>query len=180
MCASGQATSYTTTPPSTATLVCERVNWRVEWCSVVFSDESRFCLCASDGRTCVRHRPRESHLPVCIHLEHTGLSSGFMVWGAIIYNSQSHLVFLKGEINSTHYIAQVVNPVLLPVIQQKGDVLFQHDNERSHMAAAMQHALYGIKPGWGQWIFSEHKNPEYDFLQKGNKAIGPVSYIYGT
>ena len=30
----------------------------------------------------------------------------------------------------------------------------------------------GFDPG-------EHKNPEYDFLWKGSKAVGPVSYIYG-
>ena len=33
----------------------------------------------------------------------------------------------------------------------------------------------GFKPGQGRWIFSEHKNPEYDFLRTGNKAVGPVS-----
>ena len=33
----------------------------------------------------------------------------------------------------------------------------------------------GFKPGRGQWIFSELKNPEHDFLQKGSKAMGPVS-----
>ena len=38
----------------------------------------------------------------------------------------------------------------------------------------------GSKPGRGQWIFSELKNPEYDFLRKGSKAVGPVSYIYDT
>ena len=30
-------------------------------------------------------------------------------------------------------------------------------------------------PGRGRWIFSEHKNPEYDFFQKGSKAVGPMS-----
>ena len=35
--------------------------------------------------------------------------------------------------------------------------------------------VHKFKPGWGQWIFSEHKNPEYDFPQKGSKAVGPVS-----
>ena len=44
---------------------CEIVDWRVEWRSVVFSDESRFCLYASDGRTRVRPRPDEHHLPEC-------------------------------------------------------------------------------------------------------------------
>ena len=30
-------------------------------------------------------------------------------------------------------------------------------------------------PGRGGWNFSEHKNPEYDFLRKGSKAVGPMS-----
>ena len=38
----------------------------------------------------------------------------------------------------------------------------------------------GFKPGWGRWIFSERKNPEYGFLRKGSKATGPASWIYGT
>ena len=33
----------------------------------------------------------------------------------------------------------------------------------------------GFKPGRGRWIFSERKNPEYDFLRKGSKTVGPVS-----
>ena len=33
----------------------------------------------------------------------------------------------------------------------------------------------GLVPGRGQWIFSERKNPEYDFLRKGSEAVGPVS-----
>ena len=32
----------------------------------------------------------------------------------------------------------------------------------------------GFKPGRGRWIFSKRKNPEYDFLRKGSKAVGPV------
>ena len=61
----------------------ERVDWRVGWRSVVFSEESRFCLYASDGRTRVRRGPGERHLPECISPRHKGLTSGFMVWGAI-------------------------------------------------------------------------------------------------
>ena len=33
----------------------------------------------------------------------------------------------------------------------------------------------GFDPSQGQWIFSERKNPEYDFLRKGSKAVGPIS-----
>ena len=32
----------------------------------------------------------------------------------------------------------------------------------------------GFKPSRGRWIFSEHNYPEYDFLRKGSKAVGPV------
>ena len=33
----------------------------------------------------------------------------------------------------------------------------------------------GFDPDRGRWIFSERKNSEYDFLQKGSKAAGPMS-----
>ena len=39
--------------------------------------------------------------------------------------------------------------------------------------------VHGFDPGRGRWIFSERKNPEYDFLRKGSKAVGSMSWIYG-
>ena len=59
----------------------ERVIWRVEWHSVAFTDENRFCLYASNGHSRVRSRPGERHLLECIHLRHTGSTSGFKMWG---------------------------------------------------------------------------------------------------
>ena len=35
--------------------------------------------------------------------------------------------------------------------------------------------VLGFDPGRGRGIFSERKNPEYGFLRKGSKAVGPVS-----
>ena len=32
----------------------------------------------------------------------------------------------------------------------------------------------GFDLGRGRWIFSEPKNPEYDFLRKGSQAVCPV------
>ena len=119
---------------------CERGNQSVKWCSVVFIDESRFCLYACNGHTLVWHRPGEHHLPECIHPRDTGPTSGFMVWGAISYNSRSHLVFPQDKVNSAPYTVQVVNPVLC----QDGDVLYQEDNTCPHAATATQHALHGV------------------------------------
>ena len=67
-------------PRQTRLLWCrERVDWRVEWRSVVFNDESRFCLYASDGHTRIRLRPGERHLPKCILQRHIDPTSCFMV-----------------------------------------------------------------------------------------------------
>ena len=57
--------------------------------------------------------------------------------GTISYNSLSHLVFLQVKGNSAQYNAQV----LLSFLRQEGDVLFQQDNARPHIAAATQRAL---------------------------------------
>jgi hypothetical protein len=32
----------------------------------------------------------------------------------------------------------------------------------------------------GRRIFNGDKNPQHDFLRKGNKAIGPMEYIYSV
>ena len=61
--------------------------------------------------------------------------------GAISYNSWSHLVFLQGKVNSVRYIAQVVNPMLLPFLRHEGDVLFQQDNSVPYTAAATKHVF---------------------------------------
>ena len=50
-------------------------------------------------------------------------------------------MFLQSKVNSACYIAQAVNPVLQPFLQQKGDVLFQQDNTHPHKAAATQCSL---------------------------------------
>ena len=105
-------------PPKPHSWVHQR---RVEWSSVVFSDENRFCLYVSDGRRRVWCRPGEHLLPECIRPRHTGPTSSFKM----SYNSQSQLVFLQVKVNSACYIGQVVNPVLLPVLRQEGDVLFR-------------------------------------------------------
>ena len=64
---------------------------------------------------------------------------------AISYNSRSHLVFLRGKVNSAHYIAEAFNPVLLPFLRQEGDVLNRQYNTRPHKAAATLCALQGVQ-----------------------------------
>ena len=49
------------------------------------------------------------------------------------------------RVNTTRYIAQIVNPVLLSFHRQEGDMLFQQDNLRSHTAAVTQRAVRGVQ-----------------------------------
>ncbi|GFX33632.1 uncharacterized protein TNCV_1932991 [Trichonephila clavipes] len=58
--------------------------WSMEWRSVVFSDESRFCLRASDGSVLVR-RSGEGLQVNCLCPRHTKPAPGVMVWRAISY-----------------------------------------------------------------------------------------------
>ncbi|GFU68034.1 transposable element Tcb2 transposase [Trichonephila clavipes] len=66
-----------------------RANWRTELRSVVFSDESRFCLGDSDVRVLVRRRPGERLKPNCLWPRYIEPTPRFMVCGAISYDSRS-------------------------------------------------------------------------------------------
>jgi hypothetical protein len=120
-----------------------RVSWESEWHAVVFSDEVRFCLHASDGRVHVRRRTGERVLPDCVRPRRVGPTPGVMVWSAISYDARSPLVFVEGTLTSAGYVQHVVRPVLLPFLQRVG-ALFQQDNARPHTARATQLALRDV------------------------------------
>ncbi|GBN73285.1 Transposable element Tc1 transposase [Araneus ventricosus] len=118
--------------------------WRTEWRSVVFSDESRFCLGASDGRVLVRRRPGERLQPTCLRPRHTGPTPGVMVWGAISYDSKSTLVVIPRTLTANLYVSLVIQSVVLPFLNSIQAGVFQQDNSRPHTAVVTQHALQSV------------------------------------
>ncbi|CAH2020579.1 unnamed protein product, partial [Acanthoscelides obtectus] len=114
----------------------QRSLWDQEWNSIVFSDESRFCLGMHDGRARVRRRRGERRNPqffVERHVHHTvGVSC--CGWGAIAYGSRSPLIFIRGNMNAQRYIHEVLEPHLLPYLDTLADPTFQQDNARPHVA----------------------------------------------
>ncbi|GBM44006.1 hypothetical protein AVEN_218154-1 [Araneus ventricosus] len=89
-------------------------HWRTEWRYVVFSDESRFCLGASDGCVLAKRRPGERLQPTCPRPKHTGPTPGIMVWGAISYDSRSTLMVIPRTLTENLYVSLVIQPVVLP------------------------------------------------------------------
>ncbi|CAH1959968.1 unnamed protein product [Acanthoscelides obtectus] len=112
----------------------QRSLWDQEWNSIVFSDESRFCLGMLDGRARVRRRRGERRNPQFFVERHVHHTVGVMVWGAIAHGSRSLSIFIRGNMNAQRYIHEVLEPHLLPYLDTLADPTFQQDNARPHVA----------------------------------------------
>ncbi|GFW71582.1 transposable element Tc3 transposase [Trichonephila clavipes] len=116
-------------------------SWRADWQQVVFSDESRFNLWHHDGRIGVRCYASERHIPECIMERHSRRTPGVMVWGAIAYHGRSQLLRIVGNLNSTRYINEVLQPQAIPFLQGLPGAVFQQDNARPHVAKTVKSYL---------------------------------------
>ena len=118
-----------------------RAHWRTEWRSIVFSDESRFYLGASDGRVLVRRRPGERLQLNCLRPRHAGPTPGVMFWGAISYGSRSTLVVIPNTQPANLYVSLVIQPVVLPFMNSIQREVFQQKSAQPHTALVTQGAL---------------------------------------
>ncbi|GFS52863.1 translation factor GUF1 homolog, mitochondrial [Trichonephila clavipes] len=121
-----------------------RAHWRTEWRSVVLSDGSRFCLCASDVRVLVRRRPWERLQPNCLPPRRTGPTPGVMIWAAISYDSRTTLVVIPITLTANLYVSLVIQPIVLPFINSIQGKVFQQNNARPHSAVVTQRALQSV------------------------------------
>ncbi|GFS55068.1 uncharacterized protein TNCV_2441471 [Trichonephila clavipes] len=92
------------------------------------TDKRRFFLQHQGDRMRVWWQRGERTLAACIHLRHTGPSTGVMIRGAIGYASRSSLVRNDGTLNSARYISGVLQPVALPFARDLRNLIFQQDN----------------------------------------------------
>ena len=65
----------------------------------------------------------------------------FMVWGGIMANRKTDLVFLQGNLNAPGYITEVLSPVSVPVINANGPASLMHDDARPTTARLKQTIL---------------------------------------
>jgi len=71
---------------------------------------------------------------------------------------------------------QFINKVLKFLII---NVYVNTSNSTSSSCRPLSTQVRGFKPGWSCQDFSGRKNPQHAFLQRGSKAIGPISRICG-
>lgn len=124
-------------------------NWRhQQWRTVIFSDESRYCISTADGRTRVWRRRGERYADNCMMETNVWGGPNIMVWGGIGLNHKlGPLVFQNlgpgrgNGVNAARYTDQVLRPHVVPHFARHRNHTFQHDNARAHSARATRDFL---------------------------------------
>ena len=130
-------------PLLTAAHVKKRHNWAQEhkkddvgaWKKVLFSDESKFNLVASDGVQWCYRRPHETYDPRYVKkmVKHGG--GNVMVWGVITPSGVGRLHRVDGNMDA-HQYTKILKTSLLGTLKdrkiKKKDIIFQQDNDPKH------------------------------------------------
>jgi hypothetical protein len=65
-----------------------------------------------------------------------------MVWAGICHDGRTQLKIVQGTLNAVKYREDILDPIILPFLQQRNfEHVFQHDNERCHVARVCQDFL---------------------------------------
>lgn len=124
-------------------------HWNVEdWSRILFSDESRFGIHPDSRQIRVwRQSGRENRLRSCVEV-HSYKGGTIMVWAGICLNGRTDLIFVDGFINAERYRDEIILPVVVPFLNERGEnFIFMHDNARPHTAQLVINTLqeHGIQ-----------------------------------
>lgn len=114
---------------------------RHDWATVLFTDESRFVLGRHDGRMRCYRRTNERFLDACIHEAPNRGYGQVMVWGGITTDHRTPLVNLPVALTGAAYVANILQPHVLPFVQQHNPTTLQQDNAPPHRARVTQQFL---------------------------------------
>ena len=106
---------------------------RRDWARILFSDESRFHLDSSDGRSRVYRRVGERYQDNCVVERRLFGWGSIMVWGGITGNARTPLVVINGNSTCARYRDEILQAHVVPFMRQHA-VTLQHDNARPHVA----------------------------------------------
>ena len=114
----------------------EHKDWTMEqWNSVVWSDESKFNIFQSDGRTYVRRRKSEEFDEGCVvgTVKHGGGS--VMVWGCMCGSETGMMLRVETRMDRFSYLRVLEDGLVPSAGAMRGlDYSFMHDNAPCHRA----------------------------------------------
>lgn len=123
-----------------------RRRWNLaNWRKVHWSDESRFLLFKTDGRTRV-WRCRNTAYAQRNILEQVPFGGGsIMVWGCLSHDCKLDLVTVRGNLNAEQYQRDILNTIVVPHFDNHPLLtrpIFMDDNARPHRARAVVDFLH--------------------------------------
>ena len=115
----------------------EHANWQIRHLrSVLFTDESKFCVDFNDGRRRVWRQKNERFSDCCV-AEHDRFGGGsVMVWGGISIEGSTELWIIRnGALTGIRYRDEILHPIVRPFAGAMGaEFLLMDDNARPHRA----------------------------------------------
>jgi hypothetical protein len=134
-------------------LLADRHRWtRLAWCSarrgwnlrtwrkIHWSEEGRFLLHVTDGRTRVWRHKDTAYTPRNIQPTVPYDGGSVMVWGCISYDCKLDLVTIQGNLTGDQYIRDVLLPVVVPHFDNHSLAtrpVYMDDNARPHRSRAV-------------------------------------------
>lgn len=114
----------------------EHRRWTLDaWRTVLFTDESRFCIDFLDRRRRVWRRRGERNLQQNIIQHDRFGGASVMVWGGISMEGRTDLLLIDGSLTGQRYRDDILRPVVLPYAGAMWpDFLLMDDNARPHRA----------------------------------------------
>ena len=111
-----------------------QLNGDINWCeSVIFSDESRFCMHDDSSRIWIK-RGLYTENTFCKEKKY---EKGIMIWGAIGKNWRSPLVLVNGRLNSDGYIQLLDDSEIFTSLNEhfgENQFFFEQDGAPAHRA----------------------------------------------
>ena len=116
------------------------------WCRMHWSNDSRFLLYVTDGRSRVWRQPNTAYVPRNIKPMVPYGGGSVTIWRYVSHDCKLDLVSVRSNLNGNQYIQDILNPVLVPYFDNHPVVtrpLFMDDNARLHRSLSVRAFLQG-------------------------------------